>query len=153
MILGFRAHPPRGFRLDTDNDWANVLFHHAMEVIPALSWTSTSPAVSRHTQLSSGVRTRVVSKRGGLADVLWTPDTQMRVQKRNDGPPKQERRYKNGTTVQKVGTMAHSPKPPFYKNSLAFPLDKHKTGGARGASEVRLGITFSRVMLCSLLII
>ena len=40
------------------------------------------------------------------------------------GPPKPERGEgtKNGRTVPKTGTRAHSPKPPFYKTALLFPL-------------------------------
>ena len=37
--------------------------------------------------------------------------------KRNDGPPK-------------TGTRAHSPKPPFYKTALLFPLERIETSPA-----------------------
>ena len=38
-------------------------------------------------------------------------------------PKKRNEGAKNGTTVQKTRTRVHSPKQPFYKPALAFPLE------------------------------
>ena len=54
------------------------------------------------------------------------------------GPQKPERGYKNGTTVPKTGTRAHSPKPPFYNIALLFPLERSVTSGfLRFRAQVR----------------
>ena len=72
--------------------------------------------------LRSGVRKRVVSKSVVLADVPLYRNFLLKV-------------FPCGATLakkamifdipgpQKTGTRAHSPKPPFYKTALWFPLD------------------------------
>ena len=52
--------------------------------------------------------------KGGFGGCSWTPKNSTRVQKTKQQYQKLERGYdKNGTTVPKTGTRAHSPKPPF----------------------------------------
>ena len=73
---------------------------------------------------SQGFCKRVVSQRVVLADVPWTPKTGTRAQKkRTDGTKSRNEGTKDGATVQETGTRAHSPKPPFYKTALLFPLE------------------------------
>ena len=67
------------------------------------------------TSTVSGVRKRVVSKRVVLADDPSTPKTGTRApETRHDGAKNRNEGTKNGMTVPKTGTRAHSPRPPFY---------------------------------------
>ena len=69
---------------------------------------------TKRPSFKSGVRKRAVSKSVVLADALL-------YQKPKRGYKNRERR----TT--RTGTRAHSPKPPFYKTALVFPLSPRHT--------------------------
>ena len=63
--------------------------------------------------------------KGGLWRMFpGPPSPEPGRKKLNDGPPKSEQGYRKGTTVPKTRTRAHSPKPPFYKIALLFPLEE-----------------------------
>ena len=70
------------------------------------------------------------SQEGGFPKGLFwkmfprPPKPERGYNKRNDGTKSRNERTRNGTTVPKTGTRAHSPDPPFYKTTLLFPLDR-----------------------------
>ena len=86
----------------------------------------------------SGVRKRVVSKSVVLADVPRLPKPERGYERRNDGTKNRNEGVKEGTTVPNTGTRAHSPKPPFYKTALLFPLDMVYTPLISGLSGTKI---------------
>ena len=78
----------------------------------------------KHIVLKGKCHTVGFQKTRGSSDlILKTAKTGMRVQKPERQHQKPKQGYKNGTTVPETGTRAPSPKPPFYKTALVFPLD------------------------------
>ena len=61
--------------------------------------------------------------KGWFGGCSLDPQTGTNMQKRNDGTKNRNGGTKTGTTVPKTATRVHSPKPPFYKTALLFPLD------------------------------
>ena len=77
----------------------------------------------------------MVSKRVLVADVPEHPKLERGQKRRNDGTKNRNEGTTKETTVPKTGTSAHSPKPPFDKTALLFPLDSCLKYGKTGKEQ------------------
>ena len=98
----------------------SFLFHSnsiCFWTFPAQSPQGISKTIRKRSQ-------RVVSQEGWFGRMFpGPPEPEWGYKERTDRPPKPEREHKKRNDGAKTWTKAHSPKPPFYKAALLFPLD------------------------------